>query len=192
MEDPSFASFMLVEIGPNLSAEYLRYTSLPFDTTYEAQPYLAGQGLLATTPPVLTSALDKSSYLVDFADPDYVFKGFFNGASGQRILGVNMRSLVGFINNNNTPKHGVAGGGIFTEYMTVYEGFVNSGNYNINLGEEVLFTVEGASPMASLESRRSIVTSKNYLAQKYPGDTSYDEVYEGSDNIQINWGRSYE
>jgi len=104
-------------------------------------------------------------------------------------VGTDILLLGGFVNGSDALEFGAEPGTPYDEYFTVYSGYLNSANYSISLNEETILVVEGAAPMAALDIQRSILTSKNFINQQYPTHTDYDELYEGSEGLTVNWGR---
>jgi hypothetical protein len=52
-----------------------------------------------------------------------------------------------------------------------------------------LMTLECSSPMANLGLVNSHFTSQDYLRQRLPGDTSFDQVYIGARSVNLLWGK---
>jgi hypothetical protein len=48
--------------------------------------------------------------------------------------------------------------------------------------------LEGTSPMADLDLVKNFIASKNGMDQKSTSDTSFDQIYDGSE-ITIRWGK---
>ena len=179
--------FILLEIGPNQSAQFFRYTTLPYDITFETNTYSSSNGLANLDPPRISRILDKESYNINFVDPQYTLKPFFEGGSGQ-LIGINMRLIGGFINSTDSLLFGTSPGQDFGEYFTLYKGFVDTANYSVTK-DTVILNVEGSSPMGPLDLTRAILTSKEYVQRKYPTETGYDQLFVGSGAIRLNWGK---
>jgi len=180
--------FLLISIGPNLNTDYLRYTSLPYDFTYESNLYLCDSNIVNLDPPRISDTIDKESYTLTFSDPEYNLRPFFEGGSG-RLLGTEMSILGGFVNSTDTLLHGTSPGAIFDDYFTIYKGKIDSANYTTT-EETVLLIVEGASPMGPLDLTRTIITSHEYIRRKYPSENCYIKLFEGSAQATIEWGKN--
>jgi hypothetical protein len=50
MQRKSVSTFLLVKIGPNKDGITYRYTTLPYDYTYEGELYLHDNGLMSLDP----------------------------------------------------------------------------------------------------------------------------------------------
>jgi len=179
--------FLLIEIGPS-GVQYFRYTTLPYNLTFEAEVYTSQNNLANMDPPRLSKILDKEAYVITFVDPLYTLRPFFEGGTGQ-LIGIDMRVIGGFINSTASPIFGTNPGQDFGEYFSLYKGFVDSANYSVT-EDTVILSVEGASPMGPLDLRRTIVTSKEYIQREFPTETGYDQVYEGSQEVVLNWGKA--
>jgi hypothetical protein len=73
----------------------------------------------------------------------------------------------------------------------VYKGYIDSVAYSISTAAsgEAVFHVSCASPMSDLDLIRQYYTSQDYLDKNYPGDTSYEQIFEGSGPISKKWGK---
>ena len=52
-----------------------------------------------------------------------------------------------------------------------------------------MFTIEGASPVASLDRTNAYYASNDYANKNYPGDTSYDQIFKGAAKVSLLWGK---
>jgi hypothetical protein len=50
--------------------------------------------------------------------------------------------------------------------------------------------IECSSPMADLDLKRTLITSKDAMRGLSPTDSSFDQVYEGSKGIDLLWGKA--
>jgi hypothetical protein len=192
---PVLYSFMLVKIGPNKDGHRFQYTSLPFDFHY-SNDYLGGDGLVyvnsnglqSVDPPKLSEVVDKESYKIAFADPQYTMRPYFENG---KFTGADIKIVAGYVNEEQlNDGFSIDTMGIYKDaFITVYSGYVDTAQYSITANEETILTIEGSSPMGKLDASRSILTSKAYQNDKFPGDTSYDEVLEGSSKITLLWGK---
>lgn len=170
-------------------------TSLPFNVTMSnGITYLTDNGLIGVEPPRLSTTVDREAYKVAFADPQFMMKSYFeDGAVGDTI-----EVRLGFTNPTQDPIVGsdsvsVAPGAPFlaiADTILTYRGTVDNHGYTINFDENaVTATIEGSSPMSDLDLVRTFQTSKECLRQFAPLDTAYDQVFDGSEEIIIKWGK---
>jgi hypothetical protein len=74
-----------------------------------------------------------------------------------------------------------------SDVINVYKGVVDKPVIN-NDFETKLAVLEGTSPMSDLDMTRSFVSSKDGMDQRSTTDTSFDEIYDGSE-ITVKWGK---
>jgi len=186
MSNDTVVSFLLITLGPDSDANVYRFTTLPYDYTKDGDVFISGY-IQAIDPPKVSDHLDKGTFRLTLADPGYVFRAVMENG---KMTGSDFIVEVGFINNTGADLDMVSPDQPLDEYITAYKGQIDSYAYVINTDEEVLLTLEGASPMGSLDLKRSLLTSKNYQDQKFSGDISYDELLEGSSSVVLLWGKA--
>ena len=187
MSRNDLGNHVFIEIGPNLSSQYFRYTTLPWDFSYGGETFLTVNGLMGLDPPRISKVLDKETYNISISDPNFTLRPFFEGGGG-RLVGTNMSILAGFVNMTETTIYGTPPGEDFGEYFKLYEGYVDTADYSVS-SEDVVLSITGSSPMGPLDLTRSLITSKNWIQRQYNGETGYDQVFEGSKEINLNWGK---
>ena len=74
-----------------------------------------------------------------------------------------------------------------TDVLRVYKGTVDMPSI-VNNYETKLAILEGTSPMSDLDLVNTFITSRDGMDQKSTSDTSFDEVYDGSE-ITVRWGK---
>jgi len=170
-------------------------TSIPYDITISnGTTYLASNGLQGVDPPRLSQTVDRESYKVVFADPNYLMKSYFEaGAVGDKI-----EVYIGFINPTNAALLGTDSVSVspkapfknMSDTILAYRGSVDTHGYDVNFESgEVTATIEGSSPMSDLDMVRAFNTSRDAIRQYNAADTSYDQIYEGSGEIVTKWGK---
>jgi hypothetical protein len=179
--------FLLVEIGPSFTSQYFRYVTLPYDFIYNSNNYTSENGLVGLDPPRISKVLDKESYNLTIVDPLYALRPFFEGGDGQ-LIGIDIEIVGGFVNGSDSVLYGKAPGQVFDDFFTVYAGFVDNASYAVT-EDEVLLTVEGASPMGPLDLTRTIRTSKEFIQRQHPTETGYNQLAEKSIEVILNWGK---
>jgi hypothetical protein len=62
--------------------------------------------------------------------------------------------------------------------------------YDIDtMAGEALLTIEGSSPMADLDLTKTFFTNRDSLRKINASDNSFDEVYAGSSEVSLRWGK---
>jgi len=182
--NPLAKSFILVRMGPFFDGSYLRQTTDSTDTDYDNELYSCECTLLSLDTPMITGGIDKGAYNTQFIDKDYWFRAkFIHGSSGVKA---ELRAV--FIDvegdyNKDQPMIEPE------DTLIIYKGTVNGYSYSLSKDSLPIASIELASPLGSLSLVRSIITTQNWMRQKYPDDTSYDSIFEGSKSKTLGWGK---
>jgi hypothetical protein len=185
IESQRIKFFFLVQLGTDKF-----FTSLPFDITMDnGITYSSDSGLLGVEPPKASSTVDRAAYSVGFSDVNFLFKNYFEqGATGDNLL-----VRVGFFNTLGSTTDSTPVGEPFTKIehtVLSYRGAVDTQKYTVDLSNnEVIATIEGSSPMADLDLVKPYFTSKEGVKSKNSADTSFDQVFDGSGQIKLKWGK---
>jgi hypothetical protein len=188
---PETYIYGLVRIGPfNYDSSVVAFTTSSEAVTFEGTVYSPISPLVSMDPPRLSSSVDREVYKILLSDPAFVYRERLEaGAFGTPIL---VYATVGAIS-------GTAGIVPVLPYGTsyagerpavVYKGTLDSFLYTVDEEGAVILELTCTSPMGSLALTRAIPTSPNWMRQRFPGDVSYDQVSEGSQQIALLWGRT--
>jgi hypothetical protein len=175
LQAPVVEPFFLVKIGSYYTTNY--YTDLTYDYTY-----IADGRLIGADPPKLSSTVDRELYKIVIADPTYSFGETLD----DNLIGVNASVRIGFVDQaTKAPYSGVS------NTILIYKGLIESTGYDINTEDrgEAKLVVTCSSPLANLDEVQQLTTSKKALHYINGGDTSFDQVYEGSGGISLRWGK---
>lgn len=175
LENPVIEAFYLVTVGT------YRTTSYFTDITYDSQLYLSDGKLLSADPPRLSAVVDRELYKIVLADPEYAL-----GSLTTNIVGDNFE--VRLIFNDPTTGNPYLNP---ADTILLYKGTVDSNAYAIdtNNAGEVAISISGSSPMADLDLSRPFYTGKEFIRNISNNDTSFDQVYDGSGNVNLRWGK---
>lgn len=179
LSQPTIEAFYLVDVDSGL----YRTTSFFRDITLSNGVTFSNDGrLLSVDPPQLSSTVDREIYKISIADPD-----FNSGDSADRgLIGKLVEVRIGFVNQaTNLPETNIV------DTVLVYRGKIDGTSYIVNtntIGEAVL-NVTCSSPMADLDLRKPIYTTKDAARSREPSDTSCDQIYEGSGQLTLKWGK---
>lgn len=177
LSNPVISVFYLVRV-----ADY--YTTSHYNniTLTNGQTYIADGKILQADAPRLSPTVDRELYRVSFADPDYSLTGIV----GDGIVGQPFEVRLCFIDpTTNAPYTNIS------DTLLAYKGVVDNVSYSISLGNlgETVAVVSGASPMADLDATRAYYSSKEFIKEIDPNDSSFDQIYEGAGPINLRWGR---
>ena len=178
IDNDHWETFLLFQLGPNVNSQEFRYTTLPYDYTSVSLGKTFSTGALSEVdPPKVANSLSREAYQVILTDSDQQLRQYLDT---WKMHGAPFKLYAGFIDGTGSP---------VDEYLTVYEGTVDTFSYTVTPDSEILLAIEGSSPVGALDLTRTLMTSARYLKQKYPGDTSYDQATVGSNEIDLLWGK---
>jgi hypothetical protein len=183
------SAFLLVDVGPFENNEYIRSTTLPYDFMFNATTFHSDARIINTELPKLSSSVDKGSYRIIIGDPLFYFRETIE----RGITGVKIRVDAGFLNMSDVAVQGIAPNEPFDSadmVYTIYEGVLDSSLYSISPDSEIILTLEGSSPMGAIGLKRTLLTSRDWLRQRFPNDSSFDQVFVGSTNANLQWGKT--
>lgn len=176
MSAPNVIVFYMVRLGT------INITNFYADILVDGITYLADGRLHSVEPPRLSSTVDKQSFKITINDPAFEM-GVLAEAN---MVGMLIYVRLGFVNPaTGEPETSLA------NTILAYKSKVDSVGYSIRTDTrgEVLFTINCASPMADLDATNPIYLTDDFYSKNYPGDTSFEQVLEGSGPISLKWGK---
>lgn len=177
LSQPAQSTFELVKIGANYHTTYFRDLSMTGGNTY-----IADGLILSVDMPQLSSTVDRQLYQL------IVAKEMFSLAaiSVSGMLGTPVEVRIGFIDfSTKVPFTNIA------DTILIYGGKIDTIGLNLATAQygESAYTIKCASPMSDLDLTKAYYTSQDYLNKRYPNDRAYEQVYEGSSQINLRWGK---
>lgn len=176
LQGASIESFYCVKIGT------YKTTSFNRDVTIGSDTYLSDGRLTVVDPPRISATVDREIFKVTLADSDFYLGNLFQSGIVGAILDV---KLIFVDPATNSP--------ILTtsDILTIYKGIVDNITFGIQTGNsgETTITISGASPMNDLDLTRTFYASKEYIRGRYPNDSCFDQIYEGSGPVNLKWGK---
>jgi hypothetical protein len=150
--------------------------------------YLSNGTLLSVDPPQASTIVDREQYKFAFADPTFTKKGDIEN----NLIGCPIECRVGIVDNRSSST--TFGKPLLNINDTViaYKGRVESVSMTVKtggLGERII-QITGSSPMRNLDMKKSIYISRDNMRKQDPNDSSCDQIYEGSSNISLKWGKT--
>lgn len=179
LDNPVIEVIYCISIG-----EDFRMNSSDADVTLSnGVTFPANTMIMSIDPARLSSTVDRELYGITIADPDYSFR--------EKVeLG-----LIGKYSEVRACMVDQSTGQLITDIedtMIIYGGTVGGVNYTIdtaNIGS-VTAVISLTSPMSSLDMTRTFYSSRDYIRQHNPDDSSFDQIYQGSGGIVTKWGKS--
>jgi hypothetical protein len=179
LANPSLDAFYVVDIGNGLyrTTSYYADVVLSDNRTFFADGHLAG-----VDSPQLTSTVDREIYKIAIADPD-----FYNGELIEDdLVGKPAEVRLVLIDPvTGQPELNIV------DTILVYEGLIEGAAYTIDTATigTVGLSITCSSPMADLDLRKPVFLSKDYMRGVDPTDSTCDQIYEGSGQIKLKWGK---
>jgi hypothetical protein len=170
------------------------------DGTNVLRTYQSDGRLIRIDPPAITSAVDRSSYKIYFADPNFLDGVHAEGLGHTPWISQSVEIRAVFTNTTEGNKVDSKGYSIkpdqlydqLEDTMIVYSGYIDDISYQINtqtLGESLL-VISCSSPMYNLDFKRSFRLNKDFISSRNPKDSCCDRIYEGSSKVRLMWGKS--
>lgn len=155
-------------------------TSLPVVTTLDTIDYQPDSAILAYEPPRLSTIVDREIYKISVSD----HANFYSDQAEISAVGSLMTVRIGF---KIAGTRRLAAQELQLSYEGLVDGITRSTNFQQS---EKTVVIEGASPMADLDSSFAMMTSRDGMDQFDTTDTSFDQIHEGSDAVNLKWGKS--
>lgn len=186
---PDFQTFYLFSIEGN-EASY-KFTSYFTDLNIPGLGiFLSDHSIISFEPPIMEKATNRDAYKLVFGDPHFAWRS----VAESNLLGTVVEMYMGVINTTGANFGNAAPDAplLALDDLTLgFSGVIDARTYAIDpLEQSAVFTIECASPMASLGIKKPYYTSKEAMKQIDPTDTAYDAVYKGSASIGLLWGKA--
>lgn len=184
-DEYTIEAYILVEFIINDTP--MRHTTCPYGLTIPGIGFFApNANLLSVEMPKASSVVDREAYKIVYADPEFTYRAIFQDG----VLGSPVSTWLVFKNTTGASIEGVLPGALaLNDVVPVYKGKIDAPSYNVSSEDTVTTTIECTSPMGSLGLVRSYNTSKDCVQQYDATDTAYDQVFEGSAQMQFLWGK---
>lgn len=176
LSEPTVDTFYLVRIGNLYKTTF--YTDVPVS----GQNYSADGTIVQVEPPQVSSTVDRQPFKLTFTDSLFDRSSISNTG----LIGTPVAVHVGFVNvSTGIPYLDPA------DLVLIYDGVVDATGYAINtaaIGDSFL-VVTCTSPMSDLDATAPFYGSQDFMDKMFPGDTSFEQLFEGSGPIDLRWGR---
>lgn len=177
LQNPTIDAFYCVTIGSYKTTSFHSNITLSNGEVFESDGKL-----LSVDPPKISAVVDREIFKVTLSDSDFSLGAQFQSG----IVGTNFEVRVLLLNpNTNLPYTNI------TDTIIAYKGKIDNIGYSFetgNIGNSIL-GISGSSPMNDLDSIKNFYTSREYIRTKYPDDSCFDQIYEGSGPVNIKWGK---
>lgn len=177
LRQPVTEAFHLVRVKDLYLTTWHQDIALSNGQVYESKGLI-----LSLDAPKLESVVDREQYKMMLSDPSFALGDTFDTG----LIGAPVEVRIGFIDYyTEQPDCNIE-----NTFLT-YKGIVDGPSYEIKTDSigAATATIACASPMNDLAMIRAFYTSKEYVSQRYPSDTSYDQIYIGSGPVNLKWGK---
>lgn len=152
--------------------------------------FSSSAGLSAVEAPKLSETVDKETYKIAIIDPSSDFLKYMENS----LAGSMVTVWLAFYNTTDTTVDGIPPGSLLAaepHLLIAYKGRIDGTGYAIDPDNgTIIATLDCASPVSALANTKGYYTSKEHMKQLDKTDTSYDEVYVGSAETAIMWGKA--
>lgn len=183
----NISPYFLVSI--EFSTGTIYHTNTPMDIIVpEIGTFSSANNLIGIDAPRMSSTVDRESYKITYSDNNFSLRALFEAG----IIGTPVTVYIGFYNSTATVIGGVQPGQPFpalNDLIIAYKGFVDTHGHGTDTEGGVTAVIECSSPMASLDLTKPFYTSRDSMHQLNATDTSFDDVYSGSQAINLLWGK---
>lgn len=169
--------FALISIGFRSGTVYL--TDFSRDLPYGGNTFTSDGGLSEYEPPNLSPTVDREAYKLSMIDHANELQAEFRLGA----IGVPVSILLGFLDPSGNP--------ILTtdEVLPAYTGKIAGVSID-NDFESKRAVIELSSPMGNLDQTNTFYTTKAGMNQVNTSDTSFNQLFKGSADIKLKWGKS--
>jgi hypothetical protein len=167
--------FFLVHLAFNTNF-YL--TTLPYELIWNGNTYRPEQELINLEAPRATTVVDRQAYKLKLSGIDPVM----NAEVENGIVHLPVTIKMGFVVD------GVALTGL-SDLMHVYSGSVASAKKSISEDTQSI-NIECSAPLSSLDAKSTLFTTRDAIKALDATDTSFDQIFEGSSEFSLKWGKS--
>jgi hypothetical protein len=156
-----------------------KITDNPFDVTVPGLgTFISDGSLLLVDMFKISSSVDREEFSFNLSDPGFLF------ASSLEKGVINKRVMCHLVFYDYDELYD-------DEALLIYSGYGGSSAYVVNTSEkgEAYVKISCTSPMSDLDQKKGIYLSKEFMRNQNPNDSSCDQVYAGSGNLQLKWGK---
>lgn len=177
LQQPAVSTFFLMKTSTGL-----RKTTYPNDVVFQGENYESDGSVISIELPKMTSVVDKQKFRITLADNSLNFAA----AAEQALVGQTVSVWMSVLDSAGLPVLTPA------DVILIYKGAVDAPSHQMNLeaSGSMLFNLDCASPMADLDRTRTYFASQDYIDKTAPGDTSYEQIFQGSGPVSLRWGKS--
>ena len=175
LNDDNAGFFFLIRLDFN-SVYFL--TTLPYDFAWNGNLYQSEESVLSLESPRATTVVDRQTYKLRLSalDPALIAE-----------------VSAGILNKPVTILMGLTIDGVpladLDDIIHVYSGTV--ANYKQDIGDtEQSLSIECSAPLSSLDSKSTLFTTRDAIKAFASDDTSFDQIFEGSSEYNLKWGKS--
>jgi hypothetical protein len=154
------------------------YTTLPYEFSWNGNIYNSEENLIGFEAPRATTVVDRQTYKMTFSGIDPVMIAEVENGIINRPVSIKMGFVV-----DGVPQTGL------DDMIHVYSGTVANNQKDISDGQQNL-AIECSAPLSNLDAKSTLFTTRDGMKSLDQTDTSFDQIFEGSTEYDLNWGKS--
>ena len=176
--------YLINQINPEaflcISIKDIHLTTFYHDLIVGTDTYLSTNLIEEVDSPQMVSNLERDLYTVKITDSNNVF----HTTLSEGYYGAPSTVYLGFIDSST-------GQPDVDNMLLIYDGIFESYSKSFDLSEVGAATCKlvFANLMSALDASSPYYTSKEYVNGIAPGDTSFDQINEGTGVVNLKWGK---
>jgi hypothetical protein len=180
MTQPRPEEFFLISIKGIRYTTYFRDLTLSDGTVWSASTDVSG-----VSPPRVESVADREMFQITLSDPDFSLGTSFD----TDYIGAPVIVNKSYVDNTVTPPVPET---TVANLFVYYIGVIESVAYEVNTERygSVTGLLNCSSPMADLDAVRAFYTTRDFMEKIAPGDTCFNQIYQGAGAVNLNWGKA--
>lgn len=158
-----------------------RYTTAPYDLTYNSNSYTSSVDVLSVVAPDTTTILDDQAYAIEFADTGNIIQGLLDSENSLNGSVVTVRVVIADASNSFMLNA--------SDVFIGYSGFINGVEYEFADGDYRRYVLRLGSPFSDFDAVEPRVASSDFQNNFSSTDTAFDNLFKGAEDVTLEWGR---
>jgi len=174
LDNDNIGFFTLVEL--NWNSDYF-YTDHPSNIIWNGNTYYTDSPIVSMDPIRYSNVVDREAFKFHLSGLDATINSELD--SGVVHSPVKLRML---FTVDGTPQLGLS------DTLLFYDGLVSKVDHQIGANDKIN-TIECTAPLADLDATSTMFTTKDGMKVLDATDTSFDTIFEGSEETSLKWGK---
>ncbi|QGH74726.1 hypothetical protein DSS3PM1_00049 [Bacteriophage DSS3_PM1] len=166
--------FSLVELNWNQNHYF---TDFGANITWNGKTFLSNNPLVSSDPIRYSNVVDRESFRFFLSGVDAAINNELDAGVVHRPVTLRMAFTV-----DGVPQLGG------NQTLLYYDGLVSKTDKKISLDDRIN-VIECTAPLSDLDAIGTMFTTKDGMKRFDPTDTSFDAIFEGSEETSLKWGK---